>query len=306
MPDEIDRLVDQETMLQEAAIKAQCKPTDKRSKELLDQHIMTKSAAVELTNQIKSTATATYALIYRAHEYKCWVSLDYKSWEDYVVTEFDMSKARSYQLINQAKVVRALEQATPDGTVITINEAQARDIEKVLPKITERIKAATAYQTPNDASKTVINLVEDARKDKKAERENRQIENAIKKASDNTRDTRGISLFSNSELDKEANKLINAHDKSSKVKEKSSFDDMEDNKKHGIGYSSNSASADSYDLDDDDNFGSSADYILMYVASLGDPKKAAESIQDPEKALVDTKRLIKWFTSFKDILENKK
>lgn len=94
--------------------------------------------AAQLTEDIKATSTALYALLKRAHDTKAWISLGYKSWTDYIETEFEFSRARSYQLINQAIVIEEINKAS--GVPLYITEKEARDIKKRLPEITKKLE----------------------------------------------------------------------------------------------------------------------------------------------------------------------
>lgn len=297
MPDEIDRLVDQETMLEAQALANRPHMSDE-DKALLDQGAMTKDAARELTEQIKATATATYVLIHRAHELKCWVSLGYKTWEDYVINEFDMSKSRSYQLINQAKVVEAIQEVVPDGTEVLLTEAQARDVEKALPRITDKLKEKTKNQSPDEAAQTVKDVVNDVRKE---EKENK-----------NRTENDGVSLLDGDDLDKEASR-----------KELKSSDSEGGNggskSKGGVAPIDNDkmlqSTGDDDDFDDDlddddfDEFGHGSalqiGYIFACVDGLGDADEAAASIDEPEKNLADTKKTIAWMQKFQEALEKR-
>lgn len=129
---------------------------------------MSEAKARELTDAIRAAATATYVLLARAHEGKAYKALGYDTWADYVRNEFDITASRSYQLLDLSKVVREIEEATPDGTVVTITEAQARDIKRELPQITERIKAEVS-DDPEEAAGTVERIIEDIRDQKKAD-----------------------------------------------------------------------------------------------------------------------------------------
>lgn len=100
--------------------------------------IMTQSEAKELTEDIKSTSSALYVLLKRAHDEKAWVAMGYKSWTEYIEAEFDFSRARSYQLINQARVIEEIEEVA--GVDLYISEREARSIKKRLPEITQKIK----------------------------------------------------------------------------------------------------------------------------------------------------------------------
>jgi hypothetical protein len=135
MPDEIDRLIDAEAYAEEHSEKKKIELSD-ADKALLDEGGMTKAAAVELTDSIRASATATYILVKRAHDGKAWKALGYDTWSDYVIKEFDMTTSRSYQLLNQANVIKELEAVVPEGAQILLTEKEARDIKNELPRIT--------------------------------------------------------------------------------------------------------------------------------------------------------------------------
>lgn len=101
--------------------------------------VMSKEKATMLTEDIKSTTTALYALLKQAHDEKAFIAMGYKTWTEYVEKEFDFSRARSYQLINQANVIEQIEESS--GFPIYITERDARAIKKRLPEITEKLKA---------------------------------------------------------------------------------------------------------------------------------------------------------------------
>lgn len=284
MPDEIDRLVDQETMLEKQMLDNRSHLSDE-DKALVEQGMMTKDAARELTDQIKATATATYVLVHRAHEFKCWVSLGYNTWEDYVVAEFDMSKSRSYQLINQAKVVQAIQDVVPDGTNIMLTEAQARDVEKALPKITDKIKNQTKDQTPSEAAKTVKDIVEDER-------------NAIKKEKESKKRTEndGVSLLDGDELDEETKKQERKMPDAAPIQDDKTLQSTGDD--------------DSLDDDFDDfgDIGSSTltiGYIFAYVDSLGDPHETAEAVDNPAQSMKNVNKTLDWLNKFRESLDKR-
>lgn len=281
MPDEIDRLVDQETMLEKQMLDNRSHLSDE-DKALVEQGMMTKDAARELTDQIKATATATYVLVHRAHEFKCWVSLGYNTWEDYVVAEFDMSKSRSYQLINQAKVVQAIQDVVPDGTNIMLTEAQARDVEKALPKITDKIKNQTKDQTPSEAAKTVKDIVEDER-------------NAIKKEKESKKRTEndGVSLLDGDELDEETKKQERKMPDAAPIQDDKTLQ----------------STGDDDSLDDDfGDIGSSTltiGYIFAYVDSLGDPHETAEAVDNPAQSMKNVNKTLDWLNKFRESLDKR-
>lgn len=140
----------------------------------LDEIIETESAmseieAREITEAIRSATTATYILLAQAHEGKAFKALGYETWAEYVKEEFEISPQRSYQLLDLSKAINLIESATPEGTTIKLTEAQARDIKRELPKITEQIREETKDLTPEDAGEAVDRILDDAREQKKAD-----------------------------------------------------------------------------------------------------------------------------------------
>lgn len=133
---------------------------------------MGETEAREITEAIRAAATATYVLLARAHEGKAYSALGYETWAEYVRMEFEISPQRSYQLLDLSKAVKMIESATPDGTDIKLTEAQARDIKRELPRITERVHEETKYLPPEEARDRVNEIIreerEQARIDEKA------------------------------------------------------------------------------------------------------------------------------------------
>jgi len=130
---------------------------------------MSEEKAREITDAIRAHATATYVLLSQAYAGKAHKALGYGTWADYVKTEFDLSASRSYQLLDLSRVVNEIEEVTPEGTVVKLTEAQARDIKRELPKITEQIREETEGLDPEDASEAVDRIVKDIRDQKIAD-----------------------------------------------------------------------------------------------------------------------------------------
>lgn len=116
--------------------------------------IMSKDEAVKLTQDIKSTTTALYVLLKRAHDDKAWVAMGYKSWTEYIENEFNFSRTRSYQLINQATVIEELDEAS--GVPMYISEREARAIKNRLPEITEKIQKLDKENMSDDEIKEKV------------------------------------------------------------------------------------------------------------------------------------------------------
>lgn len=168
MTDILDNLDDIEDEFGDDVILAE-DAEDSELIELDDLEDMDREEAEEITAAIRSTITATYVLLRRAHEGKAYKALGYETWKEYIAGEFDFSVQRSYQLLDLAKTVEVIEAATPEGTDVSLTEAQARDIKRELPKITERVREETADADPVEASEIVDNIVDDAREQQKAD-----------------------------------------------------------------------------------------------------------------------------------------
>ena len=104
-----------------------------------------------------------YVLIQRAHAGKAYKALGYSSFGDYVTQEFEISTSRAYQLINLAETIRIIEEVTPDDTEVRLTEAQARDIKRELPKITEKIEQETEGKTPEESKEIVETIINEER-----------------------------------------------------------------------------------------------------------------------------------------------
>lgn len=122
---------------------------------------LSKEDAQTLTKDIQSTTTVLYVLLKKAHDTKAWISLGYKSWTEYIEKEFDFSRARSYQLINQANVIEEINEAS--GVPLYITEREARDIKKRLPEITQILEkdVKDAGLSDEDAEAKTREIIED-------------------------------------------------------------------------------------------------------------------------------------------------
>jgi hypothetical protein len=137
--------------------------------DLTEEGELTEERALEVTQAIRSAATATFVLLAYAHKNRAHRVLGYETWAEYVKEEFDMSAQRSYQLLDLSKVVHELEDVSPEGTEVKLTEAQARDIKRELPYVTEQVRAATEGKSPKEASDEVGKIVDKVRDDQRPE-----------------------------------------------------------------------------------------------------------------------------------------
>lgn len=140
--------------------------------EILDEESeMSESEAHQITEAIRSAATATYILLANAHERKAHKALGYETWADYVRSEFEFSPQRSYQLLDLSKSIKLIESAAPEGTVVKLTESQARDLKRELPRITEQVREATDGLDGEDATDVVDRIIKETREQQKADAE---------------------------------------------------------------------------------------------------------------------------------------
>lgn len=104
--------------------------------EILDPaHVLTKDEARLLTKEINTRAIQLWLLVERAHTGRAWEALGYDSWKQYVSKELDMSESRSFQLLDQARVMRELAAAGADPS--TVPPPPARVVQVIKNNLTE-------------------------------------------------------------------------------------------------------------------------------------------------------------------------
>jgi hypothetical protein len=130
---------------------------------------LSKVEAKKLTQKIKTAVDDLWSLLLEAHDRKAWKSLGYSTWEAYVKAEFDMSRRNSYRLLDQARVVRAIEENVPHAAQISQRDAEA--LKDDLPAAAEQIKAKV------DAGEEPEKAVADTVAAKRAEKAAQQAEN---------------------------------------------------------------------------------------------------------------------------------
>lgn len=104
----------------------------------------TPEEARSLTDSIRDAAEQVWSLLLEAHDRQAYAALGYATWADYVRDEFDMSRSRSYQMLDQGRVIRAIEHVA--STSVDITEAAARDIKPNLKVVTDAIKDKIAEE----------------------------------------------------------------------------------------------------------------------------------------------------------------
>jgi hypothetical protein len=125
-----------------------------------------------LTERIRQAAEHLYELLYEAHERKAWKALGYATFQAYVQAEFQMTRQRAYQLLDQAKVVREISAAAT--TPVDIPERTARKFKPVLAELTQKIRLVVSSGPPEQAERRTLVVLEAAKRaynrDRRAQR----------------------------------------------------------------------------------------------------------------------------------------
>lgn len=178
-----DEIVDAEPLESDEPLSGVVVLASENAVEVAISQPLNKEEAEELTEHIRSTADVLYVLIARAHAGQAWKPLGYSSFEKYVKAEFDISRSRAYQFLNQAHVIEAITAAAPEGTHIKISEAAARDLKNFVDELAPDIARSTEGLSGSEAGDVVEDLVNEYR-----ERSKKPIEE------DDTFDLDGVDL----------------------------------------------------------------------------------------------------------------
>ena len=116
--------------------------------------LMTKTEARSITERIRSSVDDLAGLLDEAHGREAWRSLGYKSWGAYIDGEFDFSRRHSYRLLEQAKAMRQIEEAT--GEHVHITRRDAAEIVKDGTIVTHGSQLATSGESVSAAMQAAL------------------------------------------------------------------------------------------------------------------------------------------------------
>ena len=122
---------------------------------------LTPAEARALTDHIKLTADHLWRLLLKAYEGKAWQVLGYPSWREYAQTEFEMSQSQVYRLLDQGRVLRALEWAVGSPMGEIVSERVARDLKPQLETVTSDIR--NRIESGEDPAAAVTDVISKAR-----------------------------------------------------------------------------------------------------------------------------------------------
>lgn len=119
---------------------------------------MDKAEAQAITDRIRNAVDSLGALVEKAHDRRAWKALGYKTWEAYVSAEFGFTRQRSYQLLDQGRVAKALGEAAGDlSNAFDISARDAAAVKGDLPAVSAAIKERIeAGEEPKAAVEDVV------------------------------------------------------------------------------------------------------------------------------------------------------
>jgi hypothetical protein len=116
-----------------------------------------------LTERIKAATRDVCFLLLEAHERRAWSVLGYRTWEQYVPAEFGLSRSRSYELLDQGRVLRAIKAAAHLTETPDISAYAAGQIKSRLSQVTDAIRDRTARMSHQPVMAVIADVVREAR-----------------------------------------------------------------------------------------------------------------------------------------------
>jgi hypothetical protein len=112
-----------------------------------------------LTEQIKVEMHRVCVLLLEAHDRRAWKVLGYSTWESYVRSEFGLSRSRSYELLDQGRVLNRIQAAMGVVELPEISAYAAGEIKSRLPDVLDEIRRRTIGETSPDRVRQIVSEV---------------------------------------------------------------------------------------------------------------------------------------------------
>ncbi len=136
---------------------------------------LTAGEARDLTDRIRGAAEKLSSLLQEAYDRGAWAALGYSSWREYATTELSITKSQAYRLLDQARVIAAIQDAAgfpPRGENVDLSERDTRALKPVLQEVVEEIRErVVAGEEPAAALKAVVGPRQEARLEQRREEE---------------------------------------------------------------------------------------------------------------------------------------
>ena len=125
------------------------------------------AGARSLTARIREATREVCLLLLQAHQQRAWRALGYESWSAYVHEELGMSRSRSYELLDHARVIRTLQAAADTTEVPEVSPYMARQIKPLLDDVVANLRrrlAASPERSIPARMSIILSTVEEQRR----------------------------------------------------------------------------------------------------------------------------------------------
>jgi hypothetical protein len=120
-------------------------------------------AALSLTARIREATKHVCLLLLEAHKGRAWVPLGHTSWEQYVHDEFGISRSRSYELLDQGRVIEAVVSAAGLSEIPDISAYAAGQLKGRLKELVAAIRRRIGKEGSSRAAQIVVDVVRQER-----------------------------------------------------------------------------------------------------------------------------------------------
>jgi hypothetical protein len=124
---------------------------------------LNEEGARALTERIRNATQHVCMLLMEAHEGRAWSALGYRTWERYVKREFGLSRSRSYELLDQGRVIAELRGAAGMSEIPDISAYAAVQIKPYLGEVARCIRERTSRQTGEHVRDIIGEVVQQQR-----------------------------------------------------------------------------------------------------------------------------------------------
>lgn len=121
------------------------------------------AAARALTEQLRASPRNAWLLLAEAHEGRAWIALGHPSWESWVRFEVGISRSRSYELLDQATVIRAVQAAAGIAEGFELSAYAASQLKPCLDRVCDEIRRRTAMLPSHLVPREVDEVIREAR-----------------------------------------------------------------------------------------------------------------------------------------------
>lgn len=137
---------------------------------------LTRDEAEVLTARIRAGARDLSLLVLEAHERRAWRALSYRTWDSYVRAELGLSRSRSYELIDHARVLITLKSAANLIEYPNISPHVADQIRPMLGTVVDEIRRRSHSGSGRKAVQDAVRAALAAIKRDRATQSTRRVE----------------------------------------------------------------------------------------------------------------------------------